>query len=222
MEIDRMKANAVSQILLNVSNQIFGDLSGILDYTTEGRNNTDMLSHTNGLADLRIENGRLPTIAKMENLLVAANTLSGGLANLNLNSLFRLAAPFNTNYFAQLTGLFKMVDGVIYTNDAISNGQNLDLFIQGHIEMASGLANLLVRGEMDRDIGGVLGQFGQLSIGRFLGLFPPLRTLISHIPGLGFIPGFGGPKGHKGVAFEVKLDGLVLDPGSVQQFHWVR
>lgn len=218
--IDKMKANAVSRILLNVSNQIFGDLSGIIDYTAEGATSEELLSNTNGSANLRIEDGRLPAIAKIENLLVAANTISGGLANLNLNSLFRLAAPFNTDYFARLTGKFKMMEGIIYTDDMRSDGQNLDFLMGGSIRMVDGFANVIVKGEMDREIGGVLGPLGRLSFGRFLGIFPPLRKVISFVPGIGFIPGFGGPRSEKGVAFEVKIEGLVLDPGSVQDFKW--
>ncbi len=221
LKIDKMKANAVSQILLNATNQIFGDLSGTIDYTTEGKTPQELLSNTNGYADLKVENGRLPSVAKVENLLVAANTISGGLANLNLNSLFHLAAPFNTNYFATLTGTFKMVDGIIYTDNMKSDGKNLHLQFSGLIRMVDGYANLLVRGQMDREIGGILGPLGDVSVGRFLGIFPPLREIISHIPGIGFIPGFGGPR-TKGVAFEVKIVGPMLDPGSVQNFQWTQ
>jgi hypothetical protein len=222
VNIDKMKANAVSQIFLGVSNQIFGDLSGVIDYTTEGKTDDEMMMNTNGYADLRIDDGRLPSVAKMENLLIAANTISGGLANLNLNSLFHLAAPFRTEYFAQLTGTFKMVEGIIYTDDMTSKGQNLVLNIKGSIRMVDGYADLTVRGEMDREIGGVLGPLGDVSVGRIFGIIPPLRHIISHIPGIGFIPGFGGPRGGKGVAFEVKVLGPAIDPGSIQDFRWVQ
>jgi hypothetical protein len=222
LDIDKMKANAVSRILLNVTNQIFGDLSGVIDYNTEGQSPEEFLANTNGFADLRIEDGRLPAIAKIENLLIAANTISGGLANLNLNSLFRLAAPFNTNYFATLTGTFKIVEGIVYTDDLLSKGEDLDLTFKGTTRMVDGYSDMLIHGEMSRDISGVLGPLGQFSIGRLLGLIPPLRTLIGHIPGIGFVPGFGGPRGHKGVAFEVRIEGPALDPGSIKDFHWVQ
>lgn len=222
LNIDKMKANAVTRIFLNVTNQIFGDLSGLIDYTTEGLTSEEMLSNTNGSANLVIENGRLPAIAKMENLLVAANTISGGLANLNLNSLFRIAAPFHTDYFATLSGTFKMVQGIIYTDDMKSDGQNLDLLISGTIRMVDGDANLTVRGQMDREIGGVLGPLGKLSFGHFLGILPPLRKIIGFIPGLGFVPGFGGPGGEKGIAFEVKVNGPATDPGAIQDFKWAQ
>lgn len=222
LEVDKMKANALSKILLNVSNQIFGDLSGVIDFTTEGNTPQEFLANTNGYSKLTIANGRLPDIAKMENLLVAANTISGGIANLNLNSLFRIAAPFKTDYFATLRGSFKMVDGVIYGDDWFSDGQNLDLSMQGKIRMMDGSADMIVTGRMDRDIGGRLGPLGQFSVGRVLSVIPGLRAIIGNIPGLGFVPGFGGPKGEKGVAFKVHILGPMVDPGSVQDFKWIR
>lgn len=222
LDIDKMKANAVSRILLNVSNEIFGDLSGVIDYTTEGMTPEEMFANANGSASLKVSDGRLPSIAKIQNLLVAANTISGGLANLNLNSFLRLADPFRTEYFAELSGTFKIVQGIISTQDMVSDGKNLDLWIAGDIQMANAMADLKIRGRMDREIGGILGPLGDLSVSRFLGIIPPLRVLISHIPGLGFVPGFGGPRADKGVAFEVRMDGPVLDPGSIQGFKWIK
>ncbi len=222
LEIADMKANAVSQILLDVTNQIFGDLSGVIDFTTEGASNDEMLANTNGYADLKIENGRLPSITRIENLLVAANTISGGIANLNLNSLFRIAAPFRTDYFAELTGTFKMIEGMIYTDDMLSDGENLDLKFDGSVRMRDGYADMRIRGTMDREIGGVLGPLGNLSIGRIIGLLPPLRKILNRIPGLGFVPGFGGPTDADGLTFEVKLEGPPVDPGSIKDFKWVR
>ncbi len=219
LNIKNMKANAVSRIFLNVTNQIFGDLSGTLDYTTEGTTNEDILSHTNGVARLKIDNGRLPSITKIENLLIAANTISGGIANLNLNSLFRVAAPFHTDYFATLTGMFKMVDGFAYTDNMLIDGENLDFKMQGWIRMLDGYANMKLHGQLDQEIAGVLGPLGNLSIGRFIGMIPPLRALINHIPGLGFVPGFGGPR-EKGLAFDADILGPLVDPGSVQHFKW--
>jgi hypothetical protein len=220
--IDKMKANAVSRILLNVSNQIFGNLSGTIDYTTQGNTEEEMMGNTTGSANLHIDDGRLPAIAKIENLLVAANTISGGIANVNLNSLFRLATPFNTNYFTRMYGEFKMKKGIIHIEKMSSNGENLDFHITGTIRMVDGYSDLMVRGRMDREIGGVLGPLGKLSVGRLFGMLPPLRKIIGMIPGIGFVPGFGGPRGAEGVAFEVKLEGPVLDPGSVQDFRWVQ
>ncbi len=222
LNIDKMKANAVARILLNVTNEIFGDLSGTIDFTTEGTTTDSLLSNTNGSANLRIDNGRLPTIAKAENLFLAANTISGGLANLDFNNLFHLLTPFKTEYFARLTGTFKMVDGIIYTDDMTSKGKNMDLVVSGWIRMVDGYANLLVRGQADQKLGGALGPLGNLSIGRFLGIFPPLSKIVGVVPGVGFIPGFGGPHGGKGLAFEVKIQGPAEDPASIKDFHWVK
>ncbi len=222
LEVEKVKANALSRILLNVSNQIFGNVSGVIDYTTEGLTNEDMLAHANGSATLEINDGRLPSVAKIENLLIAANTVSGGLANLNLNSVFRLATPFRTDYFARLAGSYQMVEGVLYTQDTISDGKSLDFKMSGLIRLTDGTARLRFQGEMEREVGGIFGAVGKLSIGRFLGFIPPLRKIISFIPGFGFVPGFGGPNTGKGVSFKVDILGPVLDPSSIKGFQWLQ
>jgi len=221
LDIEGMEANAVSRVVMNMSNQIFGDLNGTINYTTEGSTPEELLSNVNGSANLMIENGRLPGVAKMENLLVAANTIHGGLANLNLNSLFRLAKPFQTNYFAKLDAKVRIAEGIVYLEELYSDGNNLDLRVNGIVRMVDGYGDLTLHGKMDKQISGVLGQFGRISIGGVVGILPPLKQIINRIPGIGFIPGFGGPSSDSGVSFEVKLIGPIEDPGSVQGFEWV-
>ena len=75
---------------------------------------------------------------------------------------------------------------------------------------------------MSRDVEGIFGDIGNLSVGHFLGILPPVGKIVSHIPFIGFIPGFGGPHEEKGIAFEVKINGPLVDPGSMKDFHWVR
>jgi hypothetical protein len=51
-------------------------------------------------------------------------------------------------------------------------------------------------------------------------LGPNQPGLLGYLPGVGFVPGFGGPAGDFNY-FQVRLLGQLDDPSSIQDFHWV-
>lgn len=224
-----VKANALAQTLLNAPNQIFGDLNGNIQFTTQGLSPEEQMQGVNGAANFSITNGRLPSIAKLETVLTAANILRGGVVGLNLNNLFRVMAPFNTNYFAELSGSLTMNQGIAYTNDILSDGENLDLLIQGSANLLSGEADLKLYGDMSQNVNGRLGKLGRFSLISLLkyipgiGYIPGFKNrsgLIQYLPGVGYVPGLGGPVDDKS-RFEVILQGPLVDPRSIQDFNWV-
>ncbi|MBX2861163.1 MAG: AsmA-like C-terminal region-containing protein [Vampirovibrio sp.] len=223
-----VKANALAVALLNVPNQIFGEIDGEIHITTQGLTDEMIMNNTNGSTTFQIANGRLPAIAKIETLLTAANILRGGVIGLNLNNILRVLKTYETNYFAELSGEFQIAQGVAYTNNLLSDGQDLDLVIEGGIRLQDGTANLVVNGSMSQDVSGILGPLGKLSVAHVtryipgLGFVPGTDTnLIKLIPGLGFIPGFGGPA-QKFNRFQVKIEGPLDDPGSARDLRWIK
>lgn len=225
--VENVKANALTKALLNVTNQIFGDLSGTVRFTTFGETDDDMQRNANGAVTLRVKNGRLPAIAKVETLLTTANLIRGGILGLNLNNLFRTLIFYDTNYFAELSGNLLINNQVLYTHNLISDGVNLDLLMQGSLRMDSGDADMTVNGRMSQNVAGRLGFLGQLSLGRLLRLIPGLGTfggsqagLFGYLPGIGYIPGFGGPASATN-RFQVRLKGPLDEPATIRDFHWV-
>ncbi|WP_303674103.1 AsmA family protein [Vampirovibrio chlorellavorus] len=223
-----VKANALTKALLNVTNQIFGDLSGTVRFTTFGQSDVDMQKNANGTVSLKVTNGRLPAIAKVETLLATANVFRGGVLGLNLNNLFRSLTFYDSNYFAELSGDMLINNQILYTQNLVSDGVNLDLLIQGSLRMDNGNANMLINGRMSQDIAGKLGAFGNLSLGRLLSYVPALGNLGEHrpgllgyIPGVGYVPGFGGPA-RKFNRFQVRLVGQPDDPDAIRDFRWIR
>ncbi len=223
-----VKANALTKALLNVTNQIFGDLSGTVRFTTFGQSDIDMQKNANGTVSLKVTNGRLPAIAKVETLLATANVFRGGVLGFNLNNLFRSLTFYDTNYFAELSGDMLINNQILYTQNLVSDGVNLDLLIQGSLRMDNGNANMLINGRMSQNIAGKLGAFGNLSLGRLLSYVPALGNLGEHrpgllgyIPGVGYVPGFGGPA-KKFNRFQVRLVGQPDDPNAIQDFRWIR
>jgi hypothetical protein len=223
-----VKANALIRALLKQSNIMYGDVNGVIRFTTQGLTNDDMVKNANGVTQLSIENGRLPQIARIETLLTGANILRGGLVGLNLNNLIRAVQPFETNYFSKLTGDFQIASGVLYTNNLSSDGDNLDLDIGGWIRLLDGVAALEVTGAMSQDVTGVLGHLGKFSVGRLIrfipgiGFLPNSRTgLLGIIPGIGFVPGFGGPAQDVN-RFQIRVNGPLDDPSSIKGMKWLQ
>lgn len=228
LNASQVKANALTKALLNVTNQIFGDLSGTVRFTSFGATPEDLQANANGTVSVKVTDGRLPAIAKVETLLAAANIFRGGILGLNLNNLFRTLNFGDTNYFAELSGDMLINNQSLYTDNLVSDGVNLDLFIQGGLRMDTGAANMLVNGRMSQDVSGMFGALGKFSVGSILRYIPGLgnlgggRTgLIGRIPVVGYTPGFGGPAGDVN-RFQVRLVGRLDEPGAIQDFHWVR
>lgn len=224
-----VKANALAQTLLNAPNQIFGILNGNMTFTTEGFTPNEQMDKVNGSAKFSITDGRLPAIAKLETVLTAANILRGGVVGLNLNNLFRVLAPFQTNYFAELSGSVSIIDGVAFTNDVLSDGENLDLLIQGQSNLLDSNSQLTIYGDMSQNVNGRLGQLGRFSLHSLIkyipgiGYIPGFKNrsgLIQYLPGVGYVPGLGGPA-HEKSRFEVLMDGPIVDPRSIKGFKWV-
>jgi hypothetical protein len=223
-----VKANALTKALLNVTNEIFGDLDGTVRFTTFGQSDVAMQKNANGTVTMKITNGRLPAIAKVETLLATANVLRGGVLGFNLNNLFRSLTIYDTNYFAELSGDMLINDQILYTQNLVSDGVNLDLLIQGSLRMDNGNANMLVNGRMSQVVAGKLGTVGNFSLGQLLHYIPGLGNfgknqpgLLGYLPGIGYVPGFGGPAG-KYNRFQVRLLGQPDDPAAIQDFQWVK
>lgn len=229
LRLIEVQANALMTALLNQPNVIFGDLSGTVAITTEGSSKAEMIESANGEASLYVTNGRLPAIARVETLLAAAGLIRGGLLGLNLNQLFRALTPFDTNYFAELTGDFALQNGLLSTDNLLSEGENLDLFVSGSIRLTDSFADLLVYGEMSPAVTGVLGPLGQVSLGTVTAMLPGLGFLpegapglLNYVPGLGFVPfpGLGGPAGEVN-RFRVRIVGPLEEPNSIQALEWL-
>lgn len=230
LQADNVKANALAVALLHAPNQVFGRLDAKIQYTTQGQTNDETMNNTNGVASFHIKNGRLPNIAKIETLLTAANIFRGGLVGLNLNNILRSLDAFDTNYFADLSGDFRMQKGIAYTNNLTSKGKNLSLLIKGSSRLVDGNADMMVYGKMSQDVSGILGPIGKLSLEQIVRYIPGVgyvpgvpnsRGIITMIPGVGFVPGFGGPA--KDInRFKVQIKGPLAEQSSIHNFEWVR
>ena len=227
LNLHKVKVNPLAKTLLNAPNVIFGDMDGKIQVSSRGKTDDEFVKNADGTVEFEIENGRLPAVAKIETILTAANLVRGGIAGLSLNNLFRALSPFDTNYFAKLSGDFHMLSGVGHTDNLLSKGNDLSLAINGRVNMLDAAADLRVIGAMSQNVNGILGHFGKANLTSALHWIPILGTLpngkeglIYHIPGLGYIPGLGGiPKDvHR---FQVNILGPINQLRSIKDFRWL-
>lgn len=223
-----VSANALAVALLDAPNQIFGSIDGTIQFATRGSTEAEQMANANGSADFRIEDGRLPAIARIETLLAATNVLRGGVLGLNLNNLLRTLDFTEDNYFASMSGSMKINEGVGYTDDLLSDGKNLDLLMEGNMHLADGYTNMLVYGEMNNELEGGLGWLGRLSLNSVLGKLPGIgflpfgntrKGLLAYVPGVGYVP-FLGHNGSASTRFKVVLEGYLDDDDVLKSFSW--
>lgn len=227
LNVREVRANALTQALLNVSGAVYGHMAGQVRFTTFGDTNEDLLNNANGGVSMSILEGRLPAIARVETLLVAANIIRGGVLGLNLNNLLRALMFYERNYFAEMSGDMDIVNGVMYTNNTKVEGRDLDLYIRGGVRLDDGAVNMIVNGVMQQNVSGFFGFLGKLSPNSLIRVLPALGTwggstpgIISYIPGVGYIPGLGGRVGDVS-RFQVRIAGKLDNPNAIQGFHWV-
>ena len=234
IDADHVKANALARALLNAPNQVFGDLTGGIDFATYGFTPVTLIQHANGKASFVIAEGRVPALDKVERLLSTANVVRGGVLGFNLNNLaFAIKGGLKAGAIRAISGDFQVVDGQLLTRNFLSDSKNLDLAMSGGVRLDNGLADLVIIGIMPQNVEskGFLGKLGGFSLGKVINYVPVLgyiplkggskKGVFDYIPGLGYVPGLGGVPG-KTNSFEALLKGPPDDPTSIKSIRWLR
>lgn len=227
---NQVKANPLTYALLGVSNRVFGNLDAKLQVTTRGVTTQEMLDNANGQCVFNIQEGRLPDLNQIERLLTAANLIRGGVLGVNLNGLAKLLLPETriTEGMSMVSGSFQIAEGVAYTSNLMTTGENLSLLFDGGMRLRDGVASMRIEGQSVLDTKGVFGGLGQLSLRRFLRTLPILGFLpggrpglIGLLPGVGYVPGFGAPVSEQS-KFAAQIEGPFDKSESLKNFHWMR
>jgi hypothetical protein len=237
LHANHVQANPLSRALLNVSNQLFGEVTGDIRFTTSGQTETENLQNTNGTGSIRVVNGRVPALTRVEALLTGANIIRTGVLGLSLNNIMRILWPFEVNDFKDMTTDMQFTNGRVYMLKGMRDDQtpirplvvknpNLTIEAEGSIGLINADADMVIRGKMRQNVKGTFGKLGQVSVLYLLGHIPGInlgkgRNLLAYIPGVGFIPGVGGPP-QKGKTnyFTVRVKGPFGAPSSIQGLQW--
>jgi hypothetical protein len=227
---NQVKANPLTYALLGVSNRVFGNLDAKLQVTTRGVTTQEMLDNANGQCVFNIQEGRLPDLNQIERLLTAANLIRGGVLGVNLNGLAKLLLPEAriSEGVSLVSGSVQIAEGVAYTSNLMTTGENLSLLFDGGMRLRDGVASMRIEGQSVLDTKGVFGGLGQLSVQRFLRTLPVIGFLpggrpglIGLLPGVGYVPGFGAPVSEQS-KFAAQIEGPFDKSDSLKNFHWMR
>lgn len=221
MKFHSLKANAVATTLLQMPNEIYGVLNGDAHFSTQGIEREDLIRNSNGHVSFQIASGRLVRMGSLEYLLMAAEVLKSGITGLSINNICTLLSPRKTGDFDTITVNFKVKNGVLFTDDLVSRGKNLSIYLAGSFDMISNYSDFTILGRVSKSMINILGPIGNLSINKVLNTISKVdngANILSRIPKVPGIVDFND-KGYR--RFVVNIEGDLYDPKSVKNFRWI-
>ena len=192
LDVLSIDANDLTWALFDLQNQIYGDMTGMVNLSCNGTNFQSCMQSLSGEGDFIVKEGRMPKLGSLEYLLRASNLLKGGFTNLSINSVIDLISPLKTGEFSNIVGNFRIKDGMTRNLEIASSGKNLSLYITGTYNFATSIADMEVLGLLSRKISTMFGPVGNLSINTLFNVIPgvdlandnELLTKINKIPGI--------------------------------------
>lgn len=229
--VDNVTSNVLASTFLNLPNEVSGEMDANIEFTTKGKNHTDIIQNLNGLAHFKLYKGRMLRLGSIEYMLRIANTFKGGLARLNLNAIVNLVAP-KTGYFDTVEGDINIQDGLILTDAITFKSSELNLFLTGSYNMNNSIVNATLIGQMpieSKESILWLGPLGKISLNSLMkqllkeakkeieenNFFRNPMAYLNAIPGLSEMD-----KDYR--FFVVSLDGNLYTEKYVDKFRWIK
>ncbi len=189
---EEMDANNLSEMLFDLSNQMYGALTGTLNITCNGTNAQICMSTLTGNGTFNVSDGRMPKLGSLEYLLKAGNLLKGGLTDLSINSIIDIITPLKTGEFTDIFGSIKILNGIAEDIKISTKGENLSLYMKGNYNLVTSDAQMYVFGLLSKKIKTPLGAIGNMSLNTLFNLIPgvkleqdsPFISDINKIPGI--------------------------------------
>jgi len=169
-----VNANSLTYALFDIQNQIYGSLTGHIDFSCNATNDKTRLTTLNGSGTFNVTEGRMPKLGSLEYLLKAGNLIKGGITGLSMNGIIDIITPMKTGNFSSINGRIRIKDGVAKTIEINSIGKNLNLYMIGNLNLYTSIADMRIFGQLSRKASTILGAAGNLS----------LNTLFNKIPGI--------------------------------------
>jgi len=171
---ENINANDITWALFDLNNQIYGDMTGTINLSCNGIDFQHCMQTLNGDSVFNVKDGRMPKLGSLEYLLKASNLVKGGITGLSINSIIDVITPLKTGNFSDIYGQIRIKDGIARNIEISSEGEDLNLFIDGTYNFATSNAEMQVLGILSRKISTFLGPIGNISI----------NTLFNTIPGV--------------------------------------
>ncbi len=224
LHVDKVNANSMSEALFDLPNQLFGDLTGQVELTCNGRSHRSCMDTLSGSGGFRVVDGKMPKLGSMEYLLKAANLVKSGITGLTINSIVELVTPLKTGQFENINGNFTINSGVADSIQIFSKGKDLSIFLTGKYNFATLIADMEVFGRISKKMSNVLGPVGNTSLNTLFNTIPGLNLeqtdKTDFVKNLNKIPGFElNDKTYR--IFSVEIYGDINGDNYVQSFKWV-
>ena len=166
IEAKNVLANAIATTFFNLPNEIYGDLNGVVSFTTRGLTEEEIFKNLSGSAEFNLLDGRMIRMGSVEYMLKIANMLKGGLTTLNLNALVNIVAP-KTGFFDSIDGEIQIQKGIITTDKITFSSKNLELFLTGVYDINNSNINGTIIGQIPKEAKDsiiTLGFLGEISL----------------------------------------------------------
>lgn len=217
-------ANQFSQIFLNLKNQIFGTLDGVVIFNTNGTTPEQRLKNLNGKIDFKISDGKMPKLGSLEYLLRAANLIKSGLTGFTINNMVDLLIPVKTGDFSFINGNIILNNGKAQNIEISSMGKNLSLYITGSADIVEQNAQMVVLGRLSKKLSTILGPIGNASLNTLFNFIPGLSEKEKEniiIKELNKIPFLELSNNNDYRFFQATIDGNLNTDEFVQTFKWL-
>ena len=217
-----INANDITWALFDLKNQIYGDMTGTVKLSCDGRNFQSCMQTLNGNSEFNVKDGRMPKLGSLEYLLKAGNLLKGGITGLSINSVIDIITPLKTGEFSDIKGNIRIKDGIARNIEIVTKGKNLSLYLVGTYNFSTEIADMEVLGILSKKISTMFGPIGNMSINALFNVIPGIDMSKNHslIDKINKIPGieFSDKNFRKFVA---EIQGNINGDNYVKSFEWV-
>lgn len=224
MHAQDVNANAVSEALFDLQNQIYGTMTGDVNLTCNGKNHKSCMNTLTGRGGFKVTNGKMPKLGSLEYLLKASNLMRSGITGVTINGVIDLLTPLKTGEFQTINGSFDIDSGIAQTVQIFSKGKDLSLFIKGTYNFSTLIADMKVFGRLSKKVTNGLGAVGNTSLNTLFNLIPGLNldatSRAEFVKQFDKIPGFEfNDKMYR--VFSAEIYGDINGDNYVQSFKWV-
>ncbi len=212
--------------------QISGAGSSNMKLSFRGSNPEQIVKTMRGALNVKILNGEMGDLGRIDYYLRAANILSNNILSLSINRILNGVRLKRTGEFEQAYGHLTFLPGGVVKIDTFKTmGPRLSLVMQGYINNINLNGSINVYGRLSEEVVGILGPLGDFSLEKALQRVPILDNLARCSIGLvetnvpdnirAEIPPLS-IQGASSQEFAAKINGNITKPSSVKTFRWIR
>ena len=222
LNANSINANDLSYAIFDLNNQIYGDLTGMMDLSCNGTNFNNCMQTLNGNTTFNVSDGKMPKLGSLEYLLKAGNLLKGGITSVSINGIIDIITPLKTGDFSNIYGTIDIKNGIAQDIEIATKGKDLSLFITGKYNFSTSNAEMEVLGMLSKKISTMFGPVGNVSINTLFNIIPGINlSNDSHLlKNINKIPGIElNNKQFRKFVAEIK--GNINSEGYVRSFSWI-